>query len=136
MAVEIQALVLCRGIANYRAGVADLLAAALTRIHPASGAYPCDVTPRFYMLLRKDSREVELPVEIELRVLDEDGKTLDPPGVNLMKGVFPAGNRFWAPTGGIRMALPRPGDYSLLCAARDAEGVSHYRYDFEAGRGA
>jgi hypothetical protein len=132
VAVEIQALVLCRDLKYDGVSVPELFGACLCSIHPADGRYPFDVSPRFFLQLRKDSREALLPFEITLRVVDEDGKVLETPGVHILRGMFPKDHRFWMQSGGIRVVLPRPGVHSLRCEVRGGGEPSHSRYDFEA----
>ena len=132
MSVEIQTVVMCRSVDEIQGGLARLSMASIYEVYPNDGKYPVTGGFAFYVLLKKETRETEIPFELKSRIIDADGRTLRIPGNQIFTGTFPPKYRFWGMSGHVQFLIPLPGAYQIRWETECCEGGSSFFYDFDA----
>jgi hypothetical protein len=131
VAIEIQTLIFCGEIAEHGGGITDLLRAPAFRMGPPNHQYPCSLVLNYYVLLRKEADETEIPFTVEFEFRNPDGHLVDPPGALQRQANFPAGDRFFAILGQTNPSFPAPDVYTVTLRVESEGGETSCRYDID-----
>ena len=131
MAIEIQSFILARNIDAPPKRLPTLLDAGIYEMFPANGQFPVVGKLPFFLVLRKDSRASKIDFRGQIKIINPDGATINPPGVLNVKGTFPSGYRFWKMNGAMKFEFAGPGSYSVMLDIESEGSASQFRYDID-----
>lgn len=131
--MEVQTFFLCNRIDSNNLPDNPFLChrVGLHSFYPLDGVFPLDFTLKFYLLLRRESKELDEPITLRVNCVDMDGRTVPTPGNLLISGSFPKGKLFWELVGDIKFSIPKEGTYRLDITADEDKIPSVYNYKIE-----
>lgn len=130
--MEIQTFLLLERVENIGPGnTCNGEGLGLHNFYPLDGVFPLRFKISYYMLLRRESRENDVPYTIVFRLVDQDGRAVGEPNNLTVKNVFPAGHRFASLHGPMGFVFPGKGDYRLDLVADEHKDGFIYQYAIE-----
>jgi hypothetical protein len=132
--MEIQSFILCKQIS--KAGAGDMLDGqwlGTRNFYPLQGqSYPLKFPMPFFMLLRRENRDIDEQCSLRVDLVDVDGRPAGQPSNFKVHAVFPAGERFFQLWGDVAFEIPSQGDYRLDITADEEGRPFLYSYNIEA----
>ncbi len=124
MPAEIQVFMLCAEVQDTADGL-NLLGACQNEL--LTNVFPAEVELRCFMQLRKETADAVPPINIEIRIRNQDGHNVYGPFNSQF--TFGGGHRFGTAKVVIHPTFPAPNDYSITARISDEGHASECRYD-------
>lgn len=131
MSIEVQSVVFCDSVVERPEGGFDLRQAPITEIQ--LNPFPATIELNYFLLLRKEAADVAQSISVELRVHDQDGRTVHGPETSRTE--FGGGCRFAVVVGAIQPTFAKPDAYSIRIRIAADGRTSDHRYDVDVFKG-
>jgi hypothetical protein len=130
--MEIQCFMLCAALSKVGAeAVYDAHMIGMHSFFSRDGTFPLQFDTPYFMLLRRDTRELEQQFSLRFDLVDQDGRCVGEPNNARHNGVLPAGHRFYVLSGMMRLVFPGIGDFRIDVTADEDGLLSVFPYAVE-----